>query len=83
MVHEGVAGEDWHLLEKVLVGVEMLVVPFLVDEFGLRQLSALLDLRLVIELDVPLGPFLHAEQLLDHALNGVQLFLGVLLDFVE
>jgi hypothetical protein len=34
-------------------------------------------------LDVPFFPFLHLEELLDHADNRLHLLLWILLDFVE
>lgn len=74
---------DWHLLQESLVGVELLSFSLLVLEFRSSKLSTLEDLWILIHLNVPLSPLLHAEELTDHLDNRVHLLLWVLLYSVE
>jgi hypothetical protein len=74
---------NWHLLQEPLIDEQLLVSSFLVVKFWNCESSAFKLLRLVIDSDVPLSPFLHLEKVVDHLDDRLHLFIWVLLDLVQ
>jgi hypothetical protein len=76
-------GVHWHHLQESFSTEKLLVLALFVNKLRSCESSAFKPGWFGLDLDVPLFPFLHLEQLLDHGNNGFHLLLRILLDFVE
>lgn len=75
--------ENWHLFQKSLVTEQLLACTFLMLKFWCSKFSALKLLWLVLDSDVPLGPFLHLEKFLNHINDGLHFLGWILLNSIE
>ena len=71
-----------HRLEESLVG-EKFFIAILVTQFWSSESSTLEDLGFSFDFNIPFGPLTLLEELIDHAIDRLELFSRVHLDLVQ